>query len=350
MTYRESGWYAPAMRSLGAIAAGMVLVGCGTPAGPTEVEPADASVVDGRAVDAPGADGPSVVDDPCFPSPGAGHRVYSCNGIAFDVEVPAACVGGGCGLILDVHGLTMSAAMEDANTGLRARGSAAGFVVVQPSANPAPPQASWEEEDEAKVFDILTRAIAVYGIDPDRVHMTGFSQGGFMTWRLLCAHADVFASVAPAAAASSCPVIGNPAGAAACSFTGSEVPSRELPILYMHGRADENYIPYRCAEPQVDAIASAWGLTANGVVASGAGYTRRRWSDATGTVVELLAHDYTSSAQVPFVLASELQGHCFPGSTDPGDQPGQLFSFRCQQPSAFVWGSEVVAFFLAHPR
>ena len=290
------------------------------------------------------------VDDACFPHPAAGHSSYTCNGVAFDVEVPAQCIVGGCGIILDIHGLTMSGLMEDANTELRTRGGAAGFVVIQPSATPAPPQSSWTESDEPKVFDILTRAIAVYGIDPDRVHVTGFSQGGFMTWRFLCAHADVLASVAPAAAASNCASAGG-AGPiqAACSFTGQELPSRKLSILYMHGRADENYIPFSCAQPQVDAIASAWSLHADGVVSSGAGYTRTRWSDASVTV-ELLAHDYTSTAQVPFVSASELQGHCFPGSNDPGTQPGQLFSFRCEQPAGFMWGDEIVQFFLAHRR
>ncbi len=331
-----------------AIAAGMVaVVGCGSS---LPADPVDASTVDASAADAARIDAPRAATDPCFPSPGAGHHVYACNGLSFDVEVPAACVDGGCGLILDVHGLTMSAAMEDANSQMRTRGGAAGFVVVQPSATPSPPQASWSAPDEPKVYDFLTRAVAVFAIDPDRVHMTGFSQGGFMTWRFLCAHADLFASVAPAAAASNCPVVGNPSGAAACSFTGPELPSRKLPILYMHGRADQNYIPFSCAQPQVDAIVSAWGLTANGVVASSPTYTRTRWSDTAGTVVELLAHDYSSSAQVPFVSASTLQGHCFPGSTDPGGQPGQLFSFKCQQPASFVWGAEVVNFFVAHPR
>lgn len=337
-----------------AVSAGIVVVvGCGGPEaeGTHDASSVDALSLDSPRIDAPQIDAPMVVvDDPCFPSVGAGHHTYACNGISFDVEVPAGCAGGGCGLILDVHGLTMSAAMEDANSGLRARGGAAGFVVVQPSANPAPPQASWSESDEPKIYDFLTRAIAVYAIDPDRVHMTGFSQGGFMTWRFLCAHADLFASVAPAAAASSCPVVGNPSGAAACSFTGAEVPSRKVPILYMHGRADQNYIPFACAQPQVTAIVNTWALAANGVVDSGPSHTRTRWSDATGTVLELLVHDYSSSAQVPFVSASRLQGHCFPGSTDPGNQPGQLFSFRCQQPAAFVWGAEVVEFFVAHPR
>jgi poly(3-hydroxybutyrate) depolymerase len=322
-----------------------LVAGCSNP--PSSAGPPDATTT---TADAPRRDGPDIiidgpplVVDPCFPDVGAGHHTYACNGLSFDVEVPTACEAGGCGVILDVHGLTMSAAMEDANTELRARGGAAGFVVVQPSANPAPPQSSWSESDDPNIYDFLTRAIAVFRIDTHRVHMTGFSQGGFMTWRFLCAHADAFASVAPAAAASNC------TSTPACSFTGSEVPSRKIPILYMHGRQDQNYIPYSCAQPQVDAIVSAWGLTANGVVASSATYTRTRWTDTAGTVVELLAHDYSSNAQVPFVSASKLEGHCFPGSNDPGGQPGQLFPFGCDQSASFVWGTEVVEFFVAHP-
>jgi poly(3-hydroxybutyrate) depolymerase len=344
LTYQVERCYGLRMR--GAWIA--IVVGCGSSDMlPSEMPDASEVTHDAPAVDPP--DAPVTVSDPCFPNPGAGHSQYECNGITFDVEVPASCAGGGCGIILDVHGLTMSAAMEDANTELRSRGAAAGFVVVQPSANPSPPQASWSADDEPKVFDILTRAIAVYAIDPDRVHMTGFSQGGFMTWRFLCEHADVFASVAPAAAASNCAVIGNPAGAPACSFSGAEMPSRKVPILYMHGRADQNYIPYACAQPQVDAIVNAWGLGADGVVESGPSHTRTRWSGG-GVVVEHLAHDYASNEQVPFVSLSELQGHCFPGSNDPGGKPGQLFSFKCEQPAAFTWGVEVVSFFVAHPR
>lgn len=301
---------------------------------------------DATAVDAPQPDAPMIVDDACFPSPHAGHAVYPCNGFAFDVEVPASCTDGGCGVIFDVHGLTMNAAMEDANDELRMRGGAAGFVVIQPNANPAPPQASFDPANDLKLFDFLTRAIAVYHVDPHRVHMTGFSQGGFMTWRFLCAHADTFASVAPAAAASNCTVLQVPA----CSFTGTQLPSRQVPVLYMHGTADQDYVPYSCAQPQVDAMVASWGLTPDGVVASGPMYRRSRWSNASGTVFEFLSHDYSSSQQVPLVAQTRLEGHCFPGSTDPGGMPGQLFSFKCEQPAAFTWGTEVVAFFVAHPR
>jgi poly(3-hydroxybutyrate) depolymerase len=251
-------------------------------------------------------------------------------------------------VIVDVHGLTMSAAMEDANTELRARGGAAGYIVIQPNANPAPPQSAFDAAmDDPKIFDFLTRAIAVYHADTHRVHMTGFSQGGFMTWRFLCNHADLFASVAPGAAANNCPpTLPQPA----CSFTGSEVPSQPIPVLYMHGSQDTNYVPYSCAQLQIDAMVSAWGMTSNGVIASSPTYRRTRYSSASGALLEFISHDYTSNAQVPLISQTKLLGHCFPGSTDPGGQPGQLFSFKCEQAASFTWGAEVVAFFQAHPR
>ncbi|HEX5064039.1 MAG TPA: hypothetical protein VFV99_31885 [Kofleriaceae bacterium] len=337
------------MRVLGVL---VLVASCGAPSSsPSTIDAPPTSgsdaASDGSKPDA-AVDGTTVVDDPCFPSPHAGHTIYTCMGLAFDVEVPAACIAGGCGIILDVHGLTMSAAMEDANTELRARGGAAGFVVIQPSANPAPPQSSFSPvDDDPKIWDFLTRAVAVYHIDSHRIHVTGFSQGGFMTWRFLCAHADVLASVAPGAAATNCPpFLPTPA----CSFTGAEIPSQQIPVLYMHGTHDDDYVPYSCAQPQVDAMVAAWGLTSNGVIASSSMYRRSRWTSASGTVVELLSHDYSSEAQVPLVSQTKLLGHCYPGSTDPGNQPGQLFSFKCEQTAAFTWGTEVVAFFQAHPR
>ena len=318
----------------------LLLVACSS----SSQQPATIDAPRPPGVDATLPDDPIPPADACLPDQSTGHHVYACSGIEFDVEVPATCPASGCGLILDVHGLTMSAAMEDANTELRARASAAGYIVIQPNANPAPPQASWSTSDDAKIFDFLTRAITHYGVDTNRVHMTGFSQGGFMTWRFLCDHADTFASVAPAAAASNC------GGTPACTFTGNEVPSRQLPVLYMHGMQDQNYISYSCAQPQVDAIVSAWGLGAGTVIAHDSTFTRTRYANASGGLLEFLSHDYSSSAQVPLVASTKLEGHCYPGSTDPGGQPGQLFSFKCDQTASFTWGAEVLAFFQAHPK
>jgi hypothetical protein len=33
-----------------------------------------------------------------------------------------------------------------------------------------------------------------------------------------------------------------------------------------------------------------------------------------------------------------------------GGEPGQVFGFACQPPNSFVWGDEVMKFFVAHPK
>ena len=275
--------------------------------------------------------------------------VYTCNGFNFDVEVPTSCASTAAAVsIIDVPGRTMNAAMEDANTGMRARGDAAGY-----HRDPA------ERESGAAAVDLQADAggrrealrllhARDRGLSPSishRVHMTGFSEGGFMTWRFLCDHADLFASVAPGAAASNC---------TSCRFPllvhrhpDAEPPG---PVLYMHGTADEDYVQYECAQPQIDAMVAAWGLTSQGVIASNATYRRTRWTNASGGLLEFISHDYYSDQEVLFIPQTKLEGHCYPGSTDPGGLAGQLFSFKCEQPASFTWGDEVMKFFVAHPK
>lgn len=280
-------------------------------------------------VDAP-LDAPSDGPTSCITDLSPGSHRFTCDGFVYDVEVPAACTASGCGLVLDVHGATMSGKMEDDNTGMRALGRKYGYVVVQPNANPKPPLSSWTAStDDAKVHAFLVAAIAAFKIDTKRVHMTGFSQGGMMTFRFLCKHADLFASVAPAAGEG-------------CSFTAGDTPSRQIPVLFMHGTADAIVGYDANAVPQRDALVAGWSMGTGTVIASDAHYTRTRWTSASGNVFELIQHDYQASSAI-------LKGHCYPGSTDPGGEPGQLFPFGCVPPNAFVWGEEVMAFFLAHP-
>lgn len=80
---------------------------------------------DGGAVD-PADAGPPLVVGPvgCVTSVAAGHHAFACAGVTYDVELSSTCARGGCGVIVDVHGLSMSAALQDKSTGLRAKASA----------------------------------------------------------------------------------------------------------------------------------------------------------------------------------------------------------------------------------
>src|SRR4051812_48095803 len=71
----------------------------------------------------------------CFSNVSAGTRnVTGCGaGITYTVTVPPKCLQFKCGLIFDVHGMTMSAASENGGTNMRALGTEEGYVVVQPT-------------------------------------------------------------------------------------------------------------------------------------------------------------------------------------------------------------------------
>jgi dienelactone hydrolase len=119
-------------------------------------------------------------------------------------------------------------------------------------------------------------------VDKKRVHFDGYSMGGWMTWRFICAHADIIASAAPIAAGS---------GGASCEFSDAQKPVRELPIFYTHGTTD-GLVSFNTATTMRDAIISAWGLRQKDVVAEGADYKWLRYDNAKGTIFEFAQHDW----------------------------------------------------------
>lgn len=287
---------------------------------------------DGAAPTDGGVDGPGtdLVPSGCIDAVTPGDHVFKCEGLAYDVRVPAACKKGGCGVVLDVHGATMSGRMEDNNTNMRAIGEREGYLVIQPNASGSPPSAIWNPPtDYDKVWAFFELALGVFKVDPKRVHMTGFSQGGRMTFTFACKHADRIASAAPAAET----------GCTAAELTAAK---REVPLLYMHGTADALVSFATFAGPQRDAVISAWAMGSPAPVSSDADHAWSRYTNAKGTVFEFIQHDYTAPPAL-------LRGHCYPGSTDPKSVPGQLFSFACSGPNAFVWGEAVMKFFKTHP-
>ncbi|MBL8851141.1 MAG: DUF1080 domain-containing protein [Planctomycetaceae bacterium] len=62
---------------------------------------------------------------------------------------------------------------------------------------------SWspESDDTRRLLEVLDQTVTEYGIDPDRVYLTGPSAGGNGAWRLGAAFADRFAAIVPLASA-----------------------------------------------------------------------------------------------------------------------------------------------------
>jgi polyhydroxybutyrate depolymerase len=266
--------------------------------------------------------------DACLTDVTPGEQALHCEDLDFVLTVPETCTTSACGFIVDVHGFAMDANLQDTHTRFRTIATDAGYIVLQPSAPGAFP-ASWSVSNDAQVFALMNHVIDVWHPDAKRIHFGGYSQGGFMTWRFACNHADLIASVAPIAA-------GSAGVAPSCAFSETERPSRELPVFYTHGTTD-GLVNYATAITQRDAVIAAWSLEERAVLGKADDYEWDRYESPSGNVFEFAHHDW----QTAFVIGPlVLKGHCFPGS-------GELLG--CGADTAFVWGEEVLKFYRAHP-
>jgi len=293
-------------------------------------------------------DGPIVAPDApsppiaagCITDVTAGDHTFTCDGLQVDVRVPAACEAPGCGVILELHGDTGTGLLMDAHTNLRALGDQYGYVVVAPTGPPyggGEPGSTWTSDDDAKLVDIVQQFASVFRVDAAKVHVTGFSRGGFVTWRLLCDHADLFASAAPGGAGD-----GTDFGEATC-FSDGRMPSRQIPIVFLMGRTDMS-VGYSSMATIRDAAIANYGATGPAILDQDTDYTHNRWVASGGAVIETFDHAYHTVADGPFGSA---EGHCIAGSTM--DPYAPQYAIPCELPNAFVWGQQVMQFFIAHP-
>jgi polyhydroxybutyrate depolymerase len=306
-----------------------MLAACGgsSPAQSDDAPPVDA------AVDPPTPSG-------CIDNVATGDHEYTCGGLHVDARVPAACQGPGCGLILVLHGDTGNGLLMDGHVRMRELGEQHGFVVVAPTGPPfggSFPGSTWEQSNDATLVDIVTQFAAVFRVDPKRIHVIGFSRGSFVTWRLVCDHADLFASAAPGGGGN-----GTGFGEETC-FTPGRVPSRQIPVIFLMGQQDAS-VGYPSLVQIRDAAIAQYAATGPVNLTMDATYRHDRWTSPGGAVLETFDHAYETVNDGPFASA---RGHCIPGSTT--DPYAPQYAIPCKGPTSFVWGEEAMTFFLAHP-
>lgn len=136
------------------------------------------------------------------------------------------------GLVINLHSAGNTGATHAALTNYNAIADAHGFVVAYPDGI----DFSWADGRGASVPDrqgvddvgfisaLVTKLVADFGIDPNRVYATGLSAGAFMANRLACQRADLFAAIAP--------VDGTLGANMACA------PSEPVAVMATHGTAD----------------------------------------------------------------------------------------------------------------
>jgi dienelactone hydrolase len=270
---------------------------------------------------------PAPIPDDCITRVAAADAVtFTCDALSFTTSIPAACIGTACGLIFDVHGLTQNAEIEEQATELAALGREHGYIVVQPTVS----SGLWSTSDRAPLWSFLQRVMRVFHADPRRVHFTGYSQGGDLTWWALCEHSDVLASVAP----NNMPNLTGPLVNPQCFNTGAATgPMQKLPILYSYGAAE----PFASADEyqaSVDEIKKVYGLSGEGsVIAKGADgkFVLTGLTDSNGMQFQYMAHQYSGA----------FGQHCVAGTGNGSS---------CAAPMDIHWGKYTMKFFIDHPR
>ncbi len=146
-------------------------------------------------------------------------------------------------LLINMHGLNQDAAYQQAQAQWKPIADAEKFVVVYPNAI----NKSWDingTTDIDFILAIIERMSSRYGIDRNRVYLSGFSMGGMMTYYAATKIADKIAAFGPVSGY----LMGGP-------NTNS---SRPIPIIHVHGTSD-NVVPYS----GVQSCLNAW-ITRNG--------------------------------------------------------------------------------------
>lgn len=104
-------------------------------------------------------------------------------------------------LVYVIHGFNMSGQQEVQLTQMNKVADTAKFIVVYPNAlKNASNQQSWDmtgADDYAYLMSLIDTVEGRYHIDRNRVYVSGFSMGGFLSFNLGCRYADVIAAIAP---------------------------------------------------------------------------------------------------------------------------------------------------------
>ncbi|MFE7405387.1 alpha/beta hydrolase family esterase [Isoptericola sp. NPDC057559] len=141
-------------------------------------------------------------------------------------------------LVVVLHGFGSGTARVDAALGLRDEALARGVLYALPEGTEGPDgRRFWNAsdaccgadrggvDDSAYLALVIRTLEASYAVDPGRVAVVGYSNGGFMAYRTACDHADLVAVAVSLAGAM-------PADDRACR------PSRAVSVVQAHGTAD----------------------------------------------------------------------------------------------------------------
>lgn len=144
-------------------------------------------------------------------------------------------------LIINIHGYTGSSNLQEVAHDFRKIADTANFIILQPQAKGNPGfenfnnnPTSWDvwntvssgAEDRNFIMQALDSMEANFNIDTNRVYVTGFSQGGYMSYILSTIHSNRITAMASVA------------GVMSTEYYNTCYPVHPLPIMHIHGTND----------------------------------------------------------------------------------------------------------------
>ncbi len=201
-------------------------------------------------------------------------------------------------LVILLHGYSVGGEIQDFYLKLSPNAAAKGFITLVPDGTKnATGTPFWNAspgwccdfagsgvDDAGYLLGLVAEAKTRFTIDPARVFLVGHSNGGFMSYKMACEHADVFAAIVSIAGSM-------PLDAADCA------PSEPVSVLQVHGTADATIL-----------FGGVFGQypSADEVV--------KRWAGHDGC--ELLPASEPVANYDGTVLGDETHPHPFPGCSD----------------------------------
>ncbi len=231
------------------------------------------------------------------------------------------------------------------------KSDAEGFILVMPNGY----NVSWNGgdccgagtdnklPDVQLMRDIYAEVAKHLNVDIHRVYATGFSNGGYMSYRLACEAADLFVAVAP---------ISGAVGTASAGGLGANTdltachPSQKIAVLDIHGTMD-SLVPYSSQAPSLAIFQGANGCSSSTTPAT------QPASNGSGTGA-VTCVTYTGCPSCPNVEVTGCSvnngGHCWYGANDCGFGVDGLFgtdaSFGIGNNSTFINNTDAVWDFL----
>lgn len=202
-------------------------------------------------------------------------------------------------LVLNLHGFTSNAGQQISLSGMNSTADANNFIVAYGEGL----NSSWNAggccglslsqniDDVGFLRALVEHLETELCIDRARVYSTGMSNGGFMSHRLACEAADMFAAVGPVSA-----TIGLPD----CD------PGRPVPVILFNGTLD-NLVPYPGGLfPGAQAVFAAW--------AERNGCTDAPEVTKQSGLATCETHDDCDDGASVTLCTFEGMGHCWPGT------------------------------------